>query len=221
MKRIMTVLVVICYILSYAMAQSDHVSEGNTVFNYSEEKEDSEFFIPVGSTTVDISIFYNTYVEILHVPSSCSTLMYYGYSDSSLRWIDVDENNVVYSSCDGFLYTKNGETLLFCPPAYEQDEVELPSTVNAIESGAFENTKYIKKLIIPNTVESIEGFPFENSSIETIFIYGIRTSFGIDAFNYCPNLKEIWIYQQSTADEILTEDIDYINLKDIIRYISD
>ena len=58
MKRIMTVLVVICYILSYAMAQSDHVSEGNIVFNYSEEKEDSEFFIPEGSTTVDISIFY-------------------------------------------------------------------------------------------------------------------------------------------------------------------
>ena len=75
----------------YAMAQSDHVSEGNIVFNYSEEKEDSEFFIPVGSTTVDISIFYNTYVEILHVPSSCSTLMYYGYSDSSLRWIVTDQ----------------------------------------------------------------------------------------------------------------------------------
>ena len=219
MKRIMCVL--ICYMLSYAMAQSDHMSEGNTVFDYSEEKEDSEFFIPEGSTTVDISIFYNTYLEILHVPSSCSALMYYGYSDSSLRWIDVDENNAVYSSCDGFLYSKSGETLLFCPPAYEQDQVELPSTVIAIESGSFENTKYIKKLIIPSTVESIEGFAFENSSIETVFIYGTTTSFAIDAFNYCPNLKEIWIYQQSIADEILTEDIEYINLKDKIRYISD
>lgn len=50
-------------------------------------------------------------------------------------------------------------------------EVQVPSSVMVIRSGAFSNSKSVKKVIIPESVSKIEEKAFTNSSVEEIVCY--------------------------------------------------
>lgn len=50
-------------------------------------------------------------------------------------------------------------------------EVQVPSSVSIIKSGAFSNSKSVKKVIIPKEVAKMEDKAFANSSVEEIVCY--------------------------------------------------
>ena len=86
-----------------------------------------------------------------------------------LEYIEVAEDNPVYTSRDGILYTKDMSTLLYCPVKYQSVSVVVPNGVSVIGVYAFKNARGIESVTLPDSVTTIM----------------------MDAFAYCLNLKEI------------------------------
>lgn len=81
---------------------------------------------------------------------------YMGFSNlpdiSYIREIII-EDNPYFKSIDGIIYTKNGESLVLCPPGRTKKVVIAEGTKN-IETGAFENSK-VKSVICPDSLQNI------------------------------------------------------------------
>lgn len=94
-----------------------------------------------------------------------------GYAEfkrSNLTTINVDSNNPCYSSVDGVLFDKSGQTLVGFPCGKE-GEYTVPQGVTSIAQLAFMGAFSIKEVNLPESV----------------------TSIGIAAFAYCLNLREV------------------------------
>ena len=65
-----------------------------------------------------------------------------------LEEIEVDMANSEYKSVNGILYSKNGETLIYCPSGKESDP-KLLEGVGQIDSGAFSGCDSLQSIQIP------------------------------------------------------------------------
>nr|WP_232210602.1 leucine-rich repeat domain-containing protein [Alloprevotella rava] len=75
---------------------------------------------------------------------------------SKLTELNVSKKHTVYSSVDGYLLTKNKETLVIFPPGKANDRFTLlPPSIKKIGDYAFFDCKELKNVVIPNLVESI------------------------------------------------------------------
>lgn len=137
------------------------------------------------------------------------------YSCSSLREIDVDPNNEVYSSFDGVLYDKSKRVLLKCPRERTSVEVAqcteqvgiysfdgcvnlvsvvLPSSMKSIGQDAFRGCRRLERVDIPDGVTNIEnGAFYDCDSLSSVKIPQSMTSIGPGAFSWCSGLLSIAI----------------------------
>jgi hypothetical protein len=76
--------------------------------------------------------------------------------------IDVDVNNVNYSSLNGILYDKKLTTLIHCPTS-KSDNLVIPASVTTIKSLAFTDCIGLTDIAIPASVTSIESLAFSTS----------------------------------------------------------
>ena len=75
---------------------------------------------------------------------------------SKLTQINVSRKHAVYSSVDGYLLSKDKETLQIFPPGKAYDRFTLlPPSIKKIGDYAFYDCKELKNVVIPNLVESI------------------------------------------------------------------
>jgi hypothetical protein len=98
----------------------------------------------------------------------------------NLTNINVEYENLNYSSINGVLFNKNQDTLIAYPNG-KKGEYIIPESVSVIGGSAFARSK-IDAVFIPNTVKIING----------------------DAFRYCHNLKNITIPNSVTETGILS-----------------
>ena len=85
------------------------------------------------------------------------------------EFFGVTENNAIYASRDGVLYTHDMRTLLQCPEA--KKSVTIPDSVKGIGDWAFAYCNRLKNVIIPDNV----------------------TSIGVEAFYGCTGMKDVYI----------------------------
>ena len=79
-----------------------------------------------------------------------------------LERFDVNKNNTVYSSVDGFLLSKDKKTLVSFPPAKANTYYTLlPPTIETIGSQAFYAINKLENITIPEKVNRIEKFAFD------------------------------------------------------------
>ena len=80
---------------------------------------------------------------------------------SSLSAIAVEEGNAAYSSENGMLYNRSGDTLLVVPGGQNLKEYTIPERVKTIGRHAFIDCLALQKVVIPATVENVgdEAFP--------------------------------------------------------------
>ena len=84
--------------------------------------------------------------------------------------IDVDNNNSDYFAYDGILYSFNEDELVIYPTDKEDEEFEVPLTVQKIGSFAFEDTR-LKKLTLPDSINYLGSEVFGScSKLETLVI---------------------------------------------------
>ena len=87
---------------------------------------------------------------------------------SSLSSINVSENNAIYSSIDGVVFSKDKKELIICP-AGKAYWYEIPESVTSIGDYAFAGCVSLTSIVIPESV----------------------TSIGEGAFDYCISLENI------------------------------
>jgi len=103
----------------------------------------------------------------------------------------VDKSNQHLCSAGGLLISKNGSTLLRCPPKNKTTMKNIPKGyMKVIGKGAFRGCVNITEMIIPETVERVEAGAFCGAeNLQRIVCYAQEID--EDAFVDCPNLREI------------------------------
>lgn len=120
---------------------------------------------------------------------------------SKLTQLNVSRKHTVYSSIDGYLLSKDKETLKIFPPGKANDRFTLlPPSIKKIGDYAFYGCKELKNVVIPNLVESI----------------------GIRSFGLCSNLNTITFLcdnkinpaniNQSTSERSFDDGVEAPNL---------
>lgn len=88
-----------------------------------------------------------------------------------LSEIRVAEGNRHIQVIDGILYTKDGKTLMQCPPGFVADTIVVPEGVETIGTTSFRKNKYVRKVVLPEGVETIGSFAFDGAtSLEEVNI---------------------------------------------------
>ena len=133
---------------------------------------------------------------------------------SSLTEINVDGNNVKYTSKDGILYDKN-QTELICCPQGKAGDIVIPASVTIIGRQAFIGCSKLTSIELQEGVSQIWWGAFTNcSSLSEIKLPESLTSIMPDAFSGCKDLT-LLVYKGSYAETYaLEEGLTY-------RYIDD
>ena len=173
--------------------------------------------IPSFVTTIGASAFEGcSGLTSVSIPSSVTTIGASAfYRCSSLEKIDVAENNTVYASIAGILYSKSLNTILLCPEG-KKGKIEIPSSVTTIGDYAFYCCRGLTSVSIPSSVTTIGDYAFYccrgltsvsiPSSVTTIGDYAFYccrgltsvsipssvTTIGDYAFCYCNQLKSVY-----------------------------
>lgn len=96
--------------------------------------------------------------------------------------INVSEENPVFKSIDGVLYSKNGEVLIKYPKARPESSFTIPDGVKQIGGSAFLNCENITTVIMPEGLISIEGFAFRHcKNLESVVFPSTLTYIGATA----------------------------------------
>ncbi len=114
--------------------------------------------IPDSVTSITGSAFFNcSALERVHIPDSVVRLYGHAFArTSSLKEVTVDPDNQAYSSIDGNVYTKDGQTLVLYAGGNPQSVFEIPSGVTTIEHNAIFCCDYLETIVIPDTLTEID-----------------------------------------------------------------
>ena len=103
--------------------------------------------------------------------------------------IVADDNPYLYSDENGILYTKNQETLLYCPPKANITHFTTPYSTRTIAANAFENCVNLVEINLMN-VRHIGEAAFKNcANLNRVYLSDNITRLEPYAFAGCDNLK--------------------------------
>lgn len=127
------------------------------------------------------------------VPDSVAAIDLFAlFGCSGLTGFTVGEGNTVYSSLNGVLFSKDGETLILYPFGRPDEAYSAPDGVKEIAAYAFGGCKNLKRLTIPGSVETIGDSAFSVcTGLKDVTIFeGVKT-IGHDTFYRCTSLESI------------------------------
>ena len=157
------------YIGDYAFSECDNLTELKLSCNIEQIGtiykcgKISSITIPEGVKKINNWAFDSCQnLRTIKIPASVTEI---GDSLSFLRCynlenIEVDPNNINYSSQDGVLYNKDKTKLIFCPNVKAKNGYKIPKSVKEIGLYGFAGCKDLSKIIIPDNVTSIGTMAF-------------------------------------------------------------
>ena len=172
----------------YALANPDKNTEivipstidGYTVVGLSEaafrsHSEITSIILPDTLKWIDDYVFIDTGIRNLRLPASLNELSEFALvSCELLEQIDVDEGNPVYSSNNGILYSKDGNTLIRCPTQKTGDLI-IPEGVEKIDNWALQGVR-LNSLTLPASLQQTGQSTFyDNSYGRLVFAEGTET----------------------------------------------
>jgi hypothetical protein len=105
----------------------------------------------------------------------------------SLEYINVEEDNPMYCSVDGILFSKDKTKLVFYPHG-KPKEYTVPDGVKAIGDYAFASS-CLKSIKLPNSLTTIGGEAFRGCWIKDITLPDSVTEISDNAFDLCEELS--------------------------------
>ena len=134
--------------------------------------------IPNTVTIID-GIGEPTNLQIVTIPEKITNINT-SFGTTSIKAINVDANNLNYTSINGNLYDKKVEILIrYCS---NDSTVTLPETVKEIKTNAFTGQSNIKKIELPKKLTTIHGFFFQGTNVTSLYIHENINSISPTAF---------------------------------------
>ena len=160
-----------------------------------------EVTLPSALTALPSSLFYNcTSLTSLNIPAAV-TAMGSSYSPypqdvfegcTSLTELTVAEDNPIYTSIDGSLYSKDGKTLLLYNPGSKATSFTVPDGTTTIGKYAFHKNATVEHVTLPEGVVTISEMAFaEASALRSISLPKTLLSIEDYAFYICDALTEL------------------------------
>lgn len=156
-------------------------------------------------------LYYNNWAgfkpESVTIPASITKIDNFAFSSiDSIENLYVDEDNEVYCSVDGVIYTEDKSELFACPAGkegvfnvpegtqhigdyavaynYKITEVNLPEGVKSIGEGAFGDCSNLTTVSLPESLETISDFAFYNNyQLKELYIPASVTQISDYAFS--------------------------------------
>ena len=117
----------------------------------------------------------------------------------SLKSITVDENNIVYCSVEGNLYSKDKTKLIQYAIGKTATSFTIPDSVMNIGYYAFDACSSLTSIVIGDSVTSIGDGAFANCvNLTSIEIPDSVTSIGVQAFSCCNLLASITVDENNS-----------------------
>jgi GH24 family phage-related lysozyme (muramidase) len=116
--------------------------------------------IPDGVASIGNVSFYFTALTSVTIPESVASIAPYAFGDSlELAAINVDPNNLAYSSLNGILFDKHQTTLIQYPGGLD-GSYTVPDGVTTIALGAFFADFRLTNVTIPSSITNIQQQAF-------------------------------------------------------------
>ena len=225
-----------CYMLTEISLPNSLTSIGNFAFCESSIKS---LTIPEEVTSIGLGAFEDSDLIRISIPAKVASMDAPFRMCCDLSFIEVDKNNMNYSSQDGVLFDKSQSTL-FCYPPKKAGEsygiaksvkkiedwafldcrslknIDIPEGLTEIGEGAFADCTHLRNVKLPKNMEKITDSIFSGcSSLEDISIPEHVTSIGDSSFYDCISLKNIVL--PTGVKQIGSYAFsDCINLKEVI-----
>ena len=136
-------------------------------------------------TTIGKNAFAQTGLGCLHIPASITDIKPNAFKFSGFNKIEVDKNNLNYTSINGVLFSKDKTVLLAYPKENSATSYIIPDGVKIIESTAFMGTSNLNSIVIPDGVTTIKENAFYLcSNLKNVSIPTSVKSIGRDAFDF-------------------------------------
>lgn len=147
--------------------------------------------------SVNMNIFDEVNIEKITLPKTVSALdniFHLNRYHTSLKEINVDEDNTTYSSQNGILFNKALTTLYCYPNATAASIYSVPSTVESVFTCAFYGAKNLLSVTLGNSVTSLGTDAFTNcTKLKSITLDSKLDSIGANAFRNCSGLLTVAI----------------------------
>ena len=149
-----------CTNLTSVIIPNSVISIGNSAFIWCENL--TSITIPNSVETIENGAFSGAGLTSVTIPNSVKSIGYDSFGCRSLFTINVDENNMYFTSNDGVLYNKD-QTILFCYPEGKSNiSFSIPNSVTEIAGAAFYSNDNLTSITIPNSVVLIGDQNFVN-----------------------------------------------------------
>lgn len=118
--------------------------------------------VAAGTTAIADSAYYKS-IEMtsLSIPASVKTIGRHAIDHCfKLASVDVANDNPNFKTVDGVVFSKDGKTLVLCPPG-KTGEYVIPKEVSAIAPAAFSSCKKLTSIVLPEGLEEIPAEAFQ------------------------------------------------------------
>ncbi len=138
--------------------------DGTVLYFYAQGNTATSFEVPDGVTKIcDYAFWKVNNLKSITLPASLTEMECYALTYcTSLESITVSEDNTVYTSIDGDLYTKDGSMLLTYAIGKKDRVFTLPTTVKKLQYDSISGAMYLEQINLPDGIESVTGAAFEN-----------------------------------------------------------
>lgn len=136
----------------------------------------------------------------LRIPESVVSIEPSAFKECySLEEINVSDDNPVYRSENGIIFTKDSGTFVVFPPGKQMSSYTIPYGVTAIAPAGFMTCERLTEVVVPDTVQVIgeEAFAFCTSLSAVNIPMGV-TEIGDRMFARCISLREITLPESLT-----------------------
>ena len=149
--------------------------------------------LPASLERIDEEAFTNCTFRTLRIESELpyEQTTHMMWNDNQIYAFEVPEDNALYRSIDGVLYTKDGKTLLDYPGARKGEHFDVPEGVESINYNAFYNDNLVS-VSLPGSMKTIGQYAFGDCDnlTEIVLSEGIET-ISEYAFYKCKNLTSV------------------------------
>ncbi len=188
------------------------------LITYPGGKSDTEYIVPNKVTTVGISSFNGCKaLNAVTIPQNVAGI----YRDAfdhcdNLANINVDKNNLEYSSIDGVLCNKDKSTLIIYPVGKTDGEYIIPESVINIGSMAFNGCDKLVSITIPDNVVSIGWAAFNGcGSLTNVYITDMTVwcNYTFEHFSDNPlyHAENLYLNNELITELVIPDGVEKIN----------